>query len=175
MTGKTNKTVAKPSTPKNAGGRKRALKLLVDRDGGTDVQDAIAAYLEGDESQHLILEFKAGNVGPLAARVQSFGLEPHSELAIFVARVLAGRLKLTRHDTEAKRKNKQLVLAQRYSQMLAWQKAHPGIAHPHSSEADRKMANMDDVYARVAAEVGGITASAVEQTVKRHRRRLNPN
>jgi hypothetical protein len=175
MTGKTNKTAATPSVSKNAGGRKRAVKLLVDRDGGTDVQDAIAAYHKGDESKHLILEFKAGNRGPLAARVQSFGLEPHSELAVFVAQVLAGKLTRTRHDTEAKRQHKQLVLVQRYSQILEWQKAHPGIAHPHSNEADRKMANMGDVFRRVADEVGGITDSAVAQTVKRRKRTLNAN
>ena len=138
----------------------------------SEVQAALDASENGDAWPHLILQFKVGNKAPLTAAIRAFGVEPHSAGALFIADVLDGKFKATRHHAKGNvsRQHDVLVLVQRYSLWLKWTKANPGQHHVNMRPGDAEMRNMEDVYARVAAELF-MTPEAVVQAVKRDRRR----
>ena len=122
----------------------------------SEVQAALDASKAGDHWPYLILEYMAGNRAPMIAAVRSFGVEPHSVGALFVADLLAGKIKATRRDALLRREHDLLVRVQRYA-LLRRKQNEFGIK------------TMADVFRVVGNELH-MTADAVEKATTRHRR-----
>ncbi|OOG57451.1 hypothetical protein [Polaromonas sp. C04] len=136
----------------------------------SEVQAALDASKDGDAWPYLILQFNAGNKAPLAAAIRAFGVEPHSASALFIADMLEGKFKRTRHHENVSRQHEVLALVHRYSLWVDWTKANRGQRHVNMRAGDADMRNLQNVYERVATELF-MTPDAVEKAVKRDKRR----
>ena len=131
--------------------------------------DAAWDIQEADPWPLAILEFKAGDALLMLDLIEEFGVPKGSVAAKFLVEILDGTFKPSKRDRGLNRRHTVLSMVDIDRRHLEDWKVEP---HLYGGDCGaRPFRNMEQVFALVAEDLG-MTEAAVEQIVKRNRRRL---
>lgn len=133
----------------------------------SEFDEACALCVTGDPWPLAILQFKAGEPDLLLDLIEEDGLPAGSAATAFVLDILSGKYKPTKGDRAVYRRARVISNVEALYWWMRESKSDPIF----SSLFDDIPKSLEDIYNRVADALN-MTPDAVEQIIKRNRRRI---